>query len=149
MAKNKWGTMTEQLHENLIYEGEDMTMPSCSSLPHDHPAIVQLSDEEFEYQFSDTILLSSACWRGYIATWEIKKNQLYLIAVKGRYQMDGAEPIFADWFSGILRIPKGERLKNKALGLLSAHELELHIKINQGMVTKSEVIGSREKEYNE
>ena len=124
-------------------------MPSCPSLPDDHPAIAQLSDEEFEYQFSDTILLSSACWRGYIATWEIKKNQLYLIAVKGRYQMDGAEPIFADWFSGNLRIPKGERLKNKALGLLSANGLELHIKINQGMVTQIEAIDNQEEEYGE
>jgi len=63
-------------------------------LPGSHPRIWASHDGR----------LSTACWRGYIATWEIKDGRLYLVELSDRhtYRLEGDEPLFAEWFSGAL-----------------------------------------------
>jgi hypothetical protein len=66
-------------------------------------------------------LLRTSCWRGYIATWEITDNVLYLIdIIFNSWEGDvGLASIFAKntgrikatWYTGELRVPFGERLK--------------------------------------
>lgn len=65
---------------------------------------------------------SSACWRGYIATWSIEDGKLYLtnFAAKDRGRADlamhdvfGADRLFAFWFSGELSSPYGKRMYGK------------------------------------
>jgi hypothetical protein len=63
---------------------------------------------------------TTACYRGYIAKWEIVDNFLYLIDLTYRAvdQDEGLEYVFpnitgkikASWYSGELRIPLGDPL---------------------------------------
>ena len=125
--------MTAQIHEIVIYEGEQMALASDPGIPEDHPKIVL--DTEFNQDSTEgltmvinpapgvaattvagqtkdpkypSILNSTACWRQYIGTWEIKDGKLYLVDIIGKYKKIGDEPIFADWFTGRLKIPMGE-----------------------------------------
>lgn len=66
--------MTAQVHEKLIYEGEALSMAFCPPLPERDPRIRERTPEEL--QDCDPIVFSTACWRRYIATWEIKAGRL-------------------------------------------------------------------------
>ena len=127
--------MTAQIHEKLIYEGEETSMAFCPPLPENHPRI---KDDEIKF-------VSSGCWRGYIGTWEIKEGKFYLVDIKGKYKLVGDSPIFADWFSGVIRIPRGELLHYVHMGFGSVFEEELHVKIEKGIVQKKKLIDNRHK----
>ena len=65
-----------------------------------------LGDEESPFEE-----MSSANWRGYVGTWQIKDNRLYLVDLRGKLK-NGAQGsietffpgfpdrVFAHWFSG-------------------------------------------------
>lgn len=63
--------------------------------------------------------LSTACWRGYIASWEITNNKLYLVGFDTK-DNDGnpltirdvfeTERLFAFWFTGELRSSFGSHV---------------------------------------
>jgi hypothetical protein len=89
----------------------------------------------------------TACWRGYVAKWELRNGRFYLREIRGKYELTGDEPLFADWFSGVLRIPRGQLLQYVHMGFASVYEEELHIKIERGMVVKSRVIDNRDKKW--
>jgi hypothetical protein len=136
--------MTAQVHEKLIYEGEELSMTYCPLLPLDDPRIRILSEDEFDH--SNPIVFSTACWRGYIGTWEIKDGKFYLVDLVGRYEMVEEQPMHADWFSGVIRIPRGEILQYVHMGFGSVYEEELHVQIEKGMVVESSTIDNRGKD---
>src|SRR5438552_11429156 len=133
-AGAKGGTMTAQLHEKLILDGEEVSMAFTPPLPEDHPRIFEPEPGSVVRDPDDRILMSTACWRGYQGTWEIKDGRLYLLDLRGRRQLREGGPILADWFSGVLRITKGARLKYVHMGFGTVFEQEIHIKIEKGMV---------------
>ncbi len=137
--------MTAQVHENLILNGEETSMAFCPPLPEDDPRIIALKDDEMD---QGSIIFSTACWREYIGTWEIKDGKFYLVHLEGRYKLSGDTPILADWFTGTLRIPQGEMLHYVHMGYGSVFERELHIKIENGVVTDSKMIDNRNKDFN-
>ena len=92
------------------------------------------------------MLLSTACWRGYQGFWEIQNGRFFLRGLRGKFELVGEEPLFADWFSGMLRIPDGELIEYIHMGFASVYEREIHIKIDQGVVVSSETIENRGKE---
>jgi hypothetical protein len=94
----------------------------------------------------DLILGSTACWRGYVGTWEVRDGQLFQTSIEGRFKLLGKEPLLADWFTGILRVPRGERLAYVHMGFGSVYEEELHIHIGRGRVTGARVYDNRGKE---
>lgn len=76
---------------------------------------------------SDLWGVSTACRRGYIATWEVKDGFLYLVSVwesklfsKGReielsrIRPDWKSPVKAEWFTGILKMPQGNTWASEA-----------------------------------
>ena len=136
--------MTAQVHEKLIYEGEEVSMAFCPPLPKRDPRIRERTDEEMAG--CDPIVFSTACWRGYVATWEIKDGKFYLVDIMGRYKLVAETPIFADWFSGVLRIPKGEILHHVHMGFGTVYAQELHVKIEKGVVVATEIVDNRGKE---
>ena len=138
--------MTAQVHERLILEGEETSMAFCPPLPEGHPRISELDSQESETENVPPIAHSTACWRGYIGTWEIKDGRFYLVDIAGRYRMAGSDPILADWFTGVIRIPKGEQLHYVHMGFGSVYEQELHVKIENGEVLTSRVIDNRNKD---
>lgn len=134
--------MTAQIHEDLIYNGEELSMAFCPPLPEGHPRIKTLSDEEVKAMKGGGIMFSTVCWRRYIGTWEIKDNRFYLVRLEGQYSLDGDEPLFADWFTGVLRIPQGRMVKYVHTGFKTEYEREVHIEIDNGIVTKTQTINN-------
>jgi hypothetical protein len=95
--------MTYQLHENIIYEGRDLSMTTCPKVPLDHPRVTELTDKEL-FAAGQPRVVSSSCWRGYLGSWEIKDGRLYLINLERDLKLDGTEPLFADWVSEELHV---------------------------------------------
>jgi hypothetical protein len=56
------------------------------------------------------------------------------------------EPLLADWFTGVLRIPRGERLAYMHMGFGSVYDEELHIHVEHRRVTGTRVYDNRGKE---
>lgn len=125
-------------------------MAFCPPLPKGSADITEVGNRDIEKEIEEKQLpryiLSTACWRRYIGTWEVKDGKLYLNEVVGRYKKLKPEPLFAKWFSGVLRIPKGERLLAINMGFASVYEKELHIKVEKGVVVKEREIDNSSKE---
>ncbi len=132
--------MTAQISECLILDGEKTSMTFCPPLPENDLRVVELKDDEIE---NDDFIFSTACWRGYAGTWEIKDQKFYLVNLEGRFKLAADEPVFADWFTGTLRIPQGEMMHYVHMGFGSVFEREIHIKIEKGVVTRSKTIDNR------
>jgi hypothetical protein len=128
--------MTAQMHEKLIYEGTETSMAFCPPLPKNHPQLRQREDTHYQH---------TACWRGYVGTWELRRDHLFLNSIEGSYELTG-EPIHAIWFSGVLRIPKGQLLQYVHMGFGSVYEEEIHVKIVDGLVTKERCVDHRQRE---
>ena len=133
--------MTAQIHELLLLDGEWTSMASEPPLPRGHPRVTVASDEK--QKAASRIIFSTACWRRYRGTWEIRDDRLSLIALEGRYELKGEDPLAADWFSGMLNIPRGQMLEYVHMGYLTVFEEELHISVERGVVTGRQVIDNR------
>ena len=125
--------MTAQVHEKLIFEGEERTMAFCPPIPENRHRCFGLPP------------LTTACWRGYVGTWEINNGLFYLVAINEQFCLPDGEPILADWFSGTLRIPKGDILQYVHMGFGSVYEQEEHVKIEKGVVVATRIIDNRGK----
>lgn len=133
--------MTAQVHEKLIYDGEELSMAFCPPLPEKDPRLQKRREDEMED--CDPIIFSTACWRGYIATWEIKDGKFYLVDIAGRYKLAAEAPLLADWFSGALRIPQGDILHYVHMGFATVYEQELVVTIEKGVVVETKVVDNR------
>ena len=94
---------------------------------------------------------STACWRGYIATWKIENEYMYLVRMQDCTQEkkeiplatvfeDRPEPVKADWFSGTLRIPRGNMLRYVHMGYGSVYERDLFLTIEKGKLVGEQVV---------
>ena len=125
--------MTIQAGDILTYRGEKTTIATepLKSYLEIH------SDVGF-------ILKSTGLVRGYIGTWEIKNNQLYLISLLGfvennkkvdlNYLFPNKMEVFASWYSGDIRIPEGELLKKINLGYASIFEKDRILSFKEGII---------------
>jgi hypothetical protein len=135
--------MTEQIRENLLLNGEPVFMFNFPNIPRDHPRILHefhlepaLDRASIVYSY----IGSTACWRRYIGTWEVRDGQFFLKKVFGQYKIDGPEPVPATWFSGTLRLPQGKILDHDPwTSLESIYEKEIRIRIRKGRVVDESV----------
>lgn len=164
--------MTGQIPETLILDGEAQAMTFCPPIPDDPRLIREVRIEliqagpgnaqsrrvakwtdadgqEHEEEEERDMVFSTACWRQYRGTWEIKDGKLYLVAIVGCYRLAHPEPVLADWFTGVLRVPRGHQLVYVHMGFGSVYEEELHIMIERGRVKGQRVYDNRGKEHNE
>jgi len=92
-------------------------------------------------------LLSTACWRGYVATWEIFNANLYLVNIKYN-AIDGDEgldylfpqntgKVKADWYTGELQIPIGNRLYQERMED-PVYDSDWFIRIKKGKVIRQQ-----------
>jgi hypothetical protein len=148
--------VTAQVHEQLIFDGEETWMACCPPLPEKNPRVAVADRAEVARDevmvppgcaaFTSprpSIFFSTACYRGYVGTWEIKDGRFFLVGIRGLYRLLGKEPILADWFTGVLRIPRGELLKYAHGDFLSVYEGEVRVSIDRGVVVKTRVIDNR------
>lgn len=136
--------MTAQIHETLIYEGEVTSMTTCPPLPSGHPRLVAVATPDATRREGvPSILFSTGCWRRYLGTWEVKGGRLYLKEVAGLYELAGGGPLFAEWVSGWLVVPRGELLKYVHMGFESVYERELHLRFEAGVLTETREVDNR------
>ena len=90
------------------------------------------------------------CRRGYIATWRIRNNVLYLtgfqqvsptVVINPRDVLTRPK-VVADWYNGILRIPIVSDLSDPEGGS-DPQEMELHIYMQRGVVYNHEIIQNK------
>ena len=124
--------MTTQVKERIIIEGERYPLINSLSLPEDE-SIIQKKRKGF-------IEKSSNCWRGYVGTWEIRDDKLYLIEFNsGMYDVLTNLPILADWISGSAKVATGEVKANSSWDI-ETYETEMHLTFENGLVVKTENI---------
>lgn len=134
--------MTAQVGERLRFKGEETWMAT-------EPLNQYLQNRD-DINF---VPKSSACWRGYYGQWEIKDNKLFLIGLKAyveeyrevdlHYLFPGQNQVFANWFSGGIRIPQGEMLEYVHMGYFSIFERDLVLKFSEGILIDEKQIDNR------
>ena len=103
--------------------------------------------------------ISTGNWRGYVATWRVEDDTLYLVGLDswickdlrpenckradlkelfGDKFRDGK--VKADWFTGDLRMPDGEQLRYVHMGYDSVYEREIILDVAAGKITGKQVI---------
>lgn len=131
--------MTVQARDSLIFEGKevevDMYYPP--QLPKNDPRIVKSAER----------IVSSGCWRGYVATWEIISGKLFLVKLIGNYSLKAGASIFAEWYSGKIVAPEGEPLKYDSMGDPYLYERQKNFTIKLGRVIAVSMIDNRPKPF--
>ena len=127
--------MTAQASERLIYKGERLSL--CTE-----PLGPFIQNNGLDYKFDVT---STALWRGYIGTWTIEQERLYLVAIDGSVGMDKLFPgfsdgVFAHWYTSTLRCPQGALLKYVHGGFGSVYEDDLFFDVTKGVVTNERLV---------
>jgi len=110
---------------------------------------------EFPEKHPETEIISTALWRGYVASFEIINNELFVVDIEIQYKpeapdndhdlqwksvMDEVFPeqkrVKADWFSGILVLPFGDLIKYKHMSYASVYKNYILLEINNGSLVK-------------
>ena len=125
--------MTIQAGDILSYNGKKTTIAKEPLKPY----LETRSDVSF-------IFKSTALVRGYIGTWKIKNKKLYLVALAGfiennekvdfKYLFPNKTEVFADWFSGDIRIPEGDLLQKINIGYASVFARDRLLNFNKGIL---------------
>ena len=130
--------MTVQVPETLLYQGEESGMS-------DAPLSDYFAMGGFEPRFAPS---TSMLWRGYIGRWEIIDARLYLIGLEGTLE-DGTEAsvatifpdfpdrVFAHWYSGTIRVPRGEILEYRFDS--GVFERDLLLDVERGVVVATRI----------
>lgn len=133
--------MTAQIGERLVYQGESLGM--CTEPLNDF-----FTFDCSRPRFART---NTALWRNYVGTWEILNDRLYLIGLDAT-MMDGSpvsletvfpgfpDRVFAHWYSGELRVPRGELLRHAHMGYSSTYEKTFILDIANGVVTGTRIV---------
>ncbi len=119
--------MTAQIREILYYNGEKYFLSSEPLKP-----LLEIIGDN---PFPKPIVCSTACWRGYVETWEIFEDKFFLVGLKGcpeenkELSLDNLFPnqdkVFAEWFTGEIIIPQGKMLHYEHMGYMSIFERDL------------------------
>ena len=131
--------MTTQAGEILSYNGEKTTIATEPLKSY----LETRSDISFIFE-------STALVRGYIGSWKIKNKKLFLVSLIGfiknkervdlNYLFPNKKEVFADWFSGKIRIPEGNLVKKINIGYASVFERDRMLKFNKGILISEKII---------
>lgn len=136
--------MTAQVSEVLIYKGERLAL--C-----EEPLSIYM---ETVAQHIRLDAPHTALWRGYVGVWEIKNDRLYLVDWTGYQNTRDQEVeltlndlfpgypdgVFAHWYTGELRCPRGALLDYVHGGFASRYEEDLFLKIENGLLVSERVV---------
>tara|TARA_B100002019_G_C21022106_1_gene475366 strand:+ start:49 stop:465 length:417 start_codon:yes stop_codon:yes gene_type:complete len=102
------------------------------------------------------IFKSTALVRGYIGNWKIKNKKLFLVSLVGfiksnekvdlEYLFPNKIEVFADWFSGKIRIPEGDMLEKINLGYSSVYERDRILNFKKGILINETFIDNTKSE---
>lgn len=140
--------MTAQVHEKLILDGEHTSLACVPPLPLGHPRLRRRKLKEINLRSGAArteltpdqeirlVTQTTACERRYIGSWQIADDRFYLLGLDGYFKLAGRDPLFADWFTGSLRIPAGEELHYVYHGFATVYAEELFIEVEKGVVVE-------------
>jgi len=143
--------MAEQIPDRIILDGNEMELYS-------NPL------EQYWKKSRPDFLITHECRRGYVATWEIVGEELFLKDITGtlnpsflrlRFKPTPCtlrrlffssrwKPIKAKWFTGRLRIPDGKMTRFDDHDYDSRFERDIIITINQGRMTRRVTLDNTE-----
>jgi hypothetical protein len=144
----KFSYGTGQVPDYLVYKGDTLAIFSNPLEKH--------FEQTGKRELIDFVGCgSTACWRGYKAIWELKGDKLYLVQVTSCHnscglevknadlkKMFGTDTVFANWFTGKIIVPQGERVQYIHMGYASIYEKELHISFKSGIKTSEKTISN-------
>lgn len=132
--------MTAQIHERLYYKTKRHGMTA-------EPLAYYWGLVGGRPRFQ---LRNTALWRGYVGSWRVTKDRLYLIGLEGVFE-DGSEltlealfsgypeRVFAHWFSGRVRLPQGNIIEYIHMGYASVYEADLFLDFEDGVLVREEL----------
>lgn len=135
---------TAQLSDLLIVEGKEFALNT-------NPLEAELRRKKWTPP--ENAMISSANWRGYLATWEIKDGKLLLkdatITVSDpkdehgfthksitRDLYPGAAEVFADWYTGALIVPDGKMTRYVHMGYGSSFDHYQVFRVHAGKIVE-------------
>lgn len=131
--------MTAQARDILIYNKEELYMAA-------EPLENYLKTVRLPHKL---VAPSTACWRGYYSKWAIDNKKLFLIKWDGyildylkvgmNYIFPGEEIVFANWFTGEIRIPMGDIVSYVHGGYASIHESDLFLEFKNGVLVNEHI----------
>ena len=93
---------------------------------------------------------SPTCWRGYYGKWTLIDNELYLINFRGylegfdevdlNYLFPLHDQVFANWFSGTIKVPQGKVIQWSKTLNNSVYEEYLHLTFKKGILIEYKTI---------
>ena len=133
--------MTAQIPETLLLDGQAVAM-----MTNPLNEYLALGGPCPEFRSGCTAL-----WRGYVGTWELRDERLYLIELTGT--LSTGEPaslesvfpgfgqrVFAHWFSGTVRLPQGKRIQYMHMGYGSRFERDEWLSFQDGVLVDRRVV---------
>jgi hypothetical protein len=140
---------TEQTPDYLIYKNDTLRIYS-------NPLGEKVEQLFKDKKFTKQRCLSTACWRGYRATWKIEDGKLYLLKIadccNSEIRADlklifGNElinnKVLANWYSGEIIIPVGKNIYGEHMGYSNVHEFEDILEIKEGEILKTNRVDNR------
>ena len=140
--------MAAQIGDKILYNGQIHSLAS-------EPLSPYLYSNKIEKLFSE---ISSACYRGYCATWKIENKNIYLLNIespnsKKDETADGVdEPnsamnklfpgqteVFGDWVNGKIKIQSGKVLQFVNKGYESVYEKDIFLRFENGVLVDEKV----------
>ena len=148
--------MTAQVPESLVVGGHRLSL-------YGEPLSQWLSTLESPPEWPRT---ATCCWRGYVGTWKVENEKLYLVNVEpfgaagqslagvAGFATFGSDtsapapslqalfpeatgPVFADWYNGPLICPEGKPLKYVHMGYFSLYERERRFWVENGCIVSA------------
>jgi hypothetical protein len=136
---------TAQMADKIIYKGNTYKLFS-------NPLAEYF--QKFPERKPTSGITSTALWRGYVATFEIRDNQLFLKDIEIMKRDTTSEefntiwvsvldevvpdkkPLKIDWFTGLLIIPYGNIVNYVHMGYASTYENYILLEIDKGSLRK-------------
>jgi hypothetical protein len=137
--------MTAQAGEKIVYKGHSYSMGS-------EPLTLYLKNLNRPiYVLSPGTHIK----RGYLGSWEVRGEQLFLmnLVIYGRdykeenieYVFPGKTEVFADWFTGEVRLASGKRLHYVHGGFGSIFEEDIFLTFVKGILINERIEDNRNK----
>ena len=137
-----WSSTTRQIRDTLIMGNVKYAINTAP--------LGQLDSRHYNYLRGEVGFDDVFSWnfRGYVATWRVNGNKLYLETLRGSSDKadfrdalqdfkDSRGNIFASWFSGTVICGKGPLLFASENGWDDLNETEVELTIKSGIVTAS------------
>ena len=137
---------TAQRSEVLHINGRVVSLLTTPLDPVIGPLLERRKDLREHFRAPD-----SGLWRGYVGTWHIEGDRLYLVSLSNGADkpksiplstllLAGDGPVPATWFSGTLRVPVGWARRYIHRGFATTWNQELLIRVERGRVLRQETL---------